>query len=58
MRFRILYSNNLIIADAKYEVLEDMIACDIIMQDKKDLQMRDFLLGVKHEGVKLLTTAE
>lgn len=58
VRLGTLCTYNLTNVDAKYEVLEDMSMYDIIVKEKKELQIRDFLLGVKHEGVKLLTATE
>ena len=58
MRLGTLHTNNLTNADVKYEILEDMIIHNVIAKEKKELWMRDFLLRVKYEGVKLFTNTE
>ena len=58
VRLGTLCTYNLTNVDAKYEVLEDMSTHNMIAKVRKDLWMRDFLLGVKYEGVKLFATIE
>ena len=51
IRLEILYLNNLAYIDVKHEVLEDMNAHNIIVDQEKTQQMQDYLLNIKLEGV-------
>ena len=58
VRLGMLHSNNLIDVNAKYKVLEGVSIINIAIYNTKRYWLRDFLLKVKVNNIKLFTTVE
>ena len=58
VRLGILCSNNMVQSKAKFEVLEGLNVFDVISINKEKYWLREYLLGLKVDNVKLFVAVE
>ena len=58
VRLGMLHSNNMVQSEAKFEVLEGLNVFDVISINEEKYWLREYLLGLKVDNVKLFITVE
>ena len=58
IRLRMLHSNNMVQSKAKFEVLEGLNVFDVISINEEKYWLREYLLGLKVDNVKLFIAVE